>query len=242
MLKFKLFFIRKIKGFALKATIHKLIEPFSNFLLTLIYLSKFSMWRSEYKQLRFNDFYNPKVRYEDRFKLHEYIFESEGLHEKIDFYEFGVADGISFRWWVNKNRNELSRFVGFDTFTGLPEDFGVMKKEDYDTKGQLPDVNNDPRCLFIAGLFQESFLPFLKYHEFKNRKIIHLDADLYSATLFVLTQLYPYLKAGDIIIFDEFGVPTHEFKAFSDFISAYYLKYEVLGAVNNYLQIAIKIL
>ena len=89
------------------------------------------------------------------FKLHEFIYDSEGLTGPIDFYEFGVADGISFRWWIARNRNSESRFYGFDTFTGLPENFGVMRKEDYDTKGEFPNVNNDPRCTFIPGLFQD---------------------------------------------------------------------------------------
>jgi hypothetical protein len=68
-----------------------------------------------------------------------------------------------------------------------------------------------------------------------------MDADLYSSTLFVLTRLYPILKKDDIIIFDEFGVPTHEFKAFTEIVHAYNLKFSIIGAVNNYLQLAIKI-
>jgi O-methyltransferase len=47
---------------------------------------------------------------------------------------------------------------------------------------------------------------------------------------------------GDIIIFDEFNVPMHEFKAFAEWVSSYYIKYEVIGAVNNFYQIAVKIL
>jgi NADH:ubiquinone oxidoreductase subunit 3 (subunit A) len=42
-------------------------------------------------------------------------------------------------------------------------------------------------------------------------------------------------------LFAEFGVPTHEFRAFNDIMLSYNLKYEFLGAINNYLQIAIKI-
>lgn len=41
-----------------------------------------------------------------------------------------------------------------------------------------------------------------------------LDADLYPATLFTLTILAPYLNKGDIKLFDEFVVPTHEFMAY----------------------------
>ncbi len=65
-----------------------------------------------------------------------------------------------------------------------------------------------------------------------------MDADLYSSTIFVLTQLYPYLQPGDIILFDEFNVPLHEFKAFNEFTKAFYIELKPLGAVNNYLQVA----
>jgi hypothetical protein len=68
-----------------------------------------------------------------------------------------------------------------------------------------------------------------------------MDADIYSATLYVLTSLAPFLKKGDIIFFDEFNVPLHEFKAFSEWVSSFYINYEVLGAVNNFYQVAIKI-
>jgi len=74
--------------------------------------------------LPLDDFYNKKVRYEDRFKLHEHVFNIENLKGEINYLEFGVADGISFKWWVNRNKNANSKFIGFDTFTGLPEDLG----------------------------------------------------------------------------------------------------------------------
>jgi O-methyltransferase len=68
-----------------------------------------------------------------------------------------------------------------------------------------------------------------------------MDADIYSATLYVLTSISPYLSANDIIIFDEVNVPMHEFKAFTEWVKSYYINYEVLAASNNYYQLAIKI-
>ena len=61
-----------------------------------------------------------------------------------------------------------------------------------------------------------------------------MDADLYSATLFTLATLAPFLKKGDIIFFDEFAVPTHEFKAFSDFTESFYIQLTLIAAANNY--------
>jgi len=73
------------------------------------------------------------------------------------------------------------------------------------------------------------------------RKIIHLDADLFSSTLFVLTSLAPFLRCGDILFFDEFNVPNHEFLAFKIFTESYYTKVNLLGAMNNYSQVAFMI-
>jgi hypothetical protein len=237
---FKLFLIRKIKALFFRFKLHILIKPFEGVLINAAYLSKLSRWIDKAPKGKFNDFYNKKVKYTDRFKLHEFVFEEEIQNQSIDYLEFGVASGIAFEWWVEKIENPESRFFGFDVFTGLPEDFGVMKKQHYDTAGQTPNIQDD-RVTFVKGLFQDSLPGFLNDYKPQQKKVIHMDADLYSSTLFVLTKLIPFLEKDDIIIFDEFGVPTHEFRAFDDIVSSYNLKYEFLGAVNNYLQIAIKI-
>lgn len=236
----KLYFIRKIKALFFRFKLHYLVKPFDGFLLNLLYLSRLSTWVNKNKKLSFNDFYNNSVKYEDRFKLHEFIFNKEVTDSEFDYLEFGVAKGVAFKWWVNKAGNSNCRFYGFDVFTGLPEKFGVMTKEHYDTRGNTPDINDD-RVEFISGLFQESLPSFLRNYKPQKRKVIHMDADLYNSTLFVLTQLYPLLKSNDIIIFDEFGVPTHEFRAFEDIFNAFKIDYEIIGAVNNYLQLAIKL-
>jgi hypothetical protein len=68
-----------------------------------------------------------------------------------------------------------------------------------------------------------------------------MDADLWSATLYVLTSFAPFLKKGDIVFFDEFVVPTHEFKAFLDFTQSYYLNLQLIAAANNYYFVAFKV-
>lgn len=68
-----------------------------------------------------------------------------------------------------------------------------------------------------------------------------MDSDLYSATIYVLSTIAPILCKGDIIFFDEFNVPLHEFKAFTEWTYSFYIDYEVIGSVNNFHQVAIKI-
>lgn len=106
----------------------------------------------------------------------------------------------------------------------------------------VPELN-DQRHEFFKGLFQQTLFEFLDNNKLNptHRRVIHLDADLFSSTLFVLTTLHRHIRKGDILIFDEFNVPNHEFFAFEQYVNAYYVKYEVIGAVNNYFQVAIRI-
>jgi len=211
-----------------------------NILVFVGQMARLSKWIHKHKKASgYSDFYDIHFRYNKREDLFRYLIAKEEL-DAIDYLEFGVAEGCSFKWWVENNKNEKSRFIGFDTFTGLPEDWGPFKKGDM-SANNAPPLIEGKRHEFIQGLFQQSLPEFLKRFEFNHRKVIHMDADLYTATLYVLTSLAPYLRKGDIIMFDEFNVPMHEYKAFTEFVNSYYIDYEVLGAVNNFYQIAIKI-
>jgi len=228
----------KLKGYFFVLKLHKII-PFGN-LRFISQMGELSRWIELHRNIRFNDFYSNKFDYMRRNSLYTFLIENELDSKPVDYLEFGVSKGVSFRWWAENIKDKNSRFFGFDTFTGLPEDWGSFRKGDMDNNNVVPTMD-DPRCSFYQGLFQQTLPVFLKSYSANSRKIIHMDADLYSSTLFVLTSLSPFLEKGDIIIFDEFNVPMHEFKAFSEWVSSYYIKYEVLGAVNNYYQIAIKL-
>lgn len=203
---------------------------------------EFSNWITKINKPKFNDFYSFKFKPKARYSMYEYLVKIENLNDiPISYLEFGVAYGHSFRWWVENVTNPDSLFFGFDTFEGLPEDWHLFKRGEMSPDGRIPTID-DPRVRFIKGLFQDTLISFLNGFSNDKCKVINMDADLYSSTLFTLACLAPYLKQGDIIIFDEFGVPLHEFKAFTEFVSSFYIKYEVIAAVNNYFQIAIKIL
>lgn len=202
-----------------------------------------SKWISkQYKKGILNDFYSPKRDFDKRYILYQYVLDTLALsNTSIDYLEFGVSKGSSFRWWLKANSNNESRFFGFDTFEGLPEAWGAIYKKG-DMNAVMPNID-DRRAEFIKGLFQETFIPFTKSHDLniERIKIIHLDADLFSSTLYILTSIAPYLKKGDILLFDEFNVPNHEFHAFQCFTQSFYVKTKMIGAVNNYLQVAMQI-
>jgi O-methyltransferase len=229
----------KLKGYFFIMKLHslfpyKLLRFFSQ-------LGELSKWINQNKNISFSDFYSSKFDYSKRYSLYSYVIENMILTNSINYLEFGVSKGVSFKWWADHIKDENSRFFGFDTFTGLPEDWGSFRKGDMDNNNEIPDLN-DPRCKFFQGLFQQTLPLFLRTYSSGVRKIIHMDADLYTSTLFVLTSLSHILEEGDIIIFDEFNVPMHEFKAFSEWVNSYYIRYEVIGAVNNFYQVAVKIL
>ena len=189
----------------------------------------------------YNDWYQGSWDYMRREKLYDAIISQEQLGtEAIDYLEFGVCGGSSFTWWLDHNKNPDSRFYGFDTFEGLPEDFGPFAKGSMAVALESLNIS-DQRASFYKGLFQDTLNPFLEQHKHDKRKLIHMDADIFSATLFSLSQLYKYLNEGDIIMFDEFAVPTHEFMAFKIFTESFYINYEVIAAANNYLFLAVKI-
>jgi len=77
---------------------------------------------------------------------------------------------------------------------------------------------DDPRVQLVKGWFDHTLPGFLKDFQPQATLIIHLDADLYSSTIFALNQLRPFMGPGTILIFDEFFDREHEMKAFSEFL------------------------
>lgn len=229
-----------IKGILFLVKPHIYLGWLKNPFLTVSNLLNLTRWIDSQKRGGIlNDFYSSKRDYSKRYILYETIVNSLNLKsESFDYIEFGVSSGNSFKWWVNNCTNLESRFYGFDTFEGLPENWGSYKRGDM--SAEIPIIE-DNRIEFIKGLFQVSLPLFLQQNKLINRKrkIIHFDADLFSSTLYSLTSMYPYLKSGDILLFDEFAVPNHEFFAFKLFSDSFGLKTKFLGAVNNYLQVAL---
>ena len=204
-------------------------------LTAVAYWARFSRWCSTHPMPGAS---NGK----DRNWLYRSVIERERLEQgPIDYLEFGVYRGDSLRMWLDGISNPGSRFVGFDTFTGLPERWRPTEPAGhFNANGAIPDIK-DPRCSFEVGLFQDTLPGFVARTSLSSRLVINLDADMFTSTLFVLTTLAPYLKSGDLIFFDEFSCPLDEFRAFEEFVRSFRVKYEVLAAVYGYTRVCIKI-
>lgn len=162
---------------------------------------------------------------------------------KCVILEFGVHRGDSINWFAS--RVPQSRVFGFDTFTGLPEAWtgeADMGMGTFSLAGEPPPVQDN--VTLIKGLFQETLPSFLRDSGIDRVDLLHLDADLYSSTKFVLTELKPLIGAGTIICFDDFLMTTswreHEFRAWTEFLAEHPLDYRYIGFAGS--QAAVQVL
>ncbi|MCG3773684.1 MAG: Demethyldecarbamoylnovobiocin O-methyltransferase [Nitrospira sp.] len=178
--------------------------------------------------------------YEQRPLFYRQVHDVHLGQTPIDYLEFGSWRGDSMRAWSSINTCPESRFFGFDSFEGLPEDWDRgCPKGTFSESGRIPQIA-DARVHFTKGWFQESLPPFMRTYTPQARQVIHLDADLYSSTLFVLITLNP--APHSLLLFDEFSDVMHEFRAFEDFLSACQRDYRVLGARQDFHKLAIELL
>jgi predicted O-methyltransferase YrrM len=156
--------------------------------------------------------------------------------------EFGVWQGESINFFARNCPN--ARLFGFDSFEGLEEDWYGYKlhKGLFSTNGKLPKVEKN--VTLIKGWFEDTLPKFINELDQEKISVLHMDADTYKPTKYVLNALIPHLTSGSIIIFDEyFGYSNwelHEFKAFSEVVKSYGVKYKYIGHTN--MQVAVEIL
>ena len=164
---------------------------------------------------------------------------------KPHILEFGVAGGRSLKT-ITKTAGDSYEYYGFDSFTGLPEDWVVTKdnsnemvakKENFDYKGEIPNI---PNVKFFKGFFDKTLPDYLKIA--KNIAFLHMDADLYSSTKEVLFAINDFIVPGTVIVFDEWVYnhnkyyDDHEAKAFFEWIdekNREYKFYDFLGSKDS---------
>jgi O-methyltransferase len=159
----------------------------------------------------------------------------------IDYLEFGVFKGESIREWATINTHAESRFFGFDSFEGLPEDWrDGQAKGHFGVHGAVPDFD-DRRVTFVKGWFDKTIPTFVRQFAPHNRLVLHLDADLYSSTMLALIYLTPFMSKGTLLIFDEFYDRQHEYKAFRDWLRVTGKSFQVLAQVGDMGKITVQV-
>lgn len=147
-----------------------------------------------------------------------FYYEKATSYVKNDglWLEFGVCSGRTINLISSCTENKV---YGFDSFYGLPENWGNhQNKSTYSREGNLPQVNSNVEL--VVGLFEYTLENFLKDHS-EPVAYLHLDADLYSSTKYVLDKLEKRILSGTVISFDEIynysEYRDHEIKAWVEF-------------------------
>lgn len=152
--------------------------------------------------------------------------------------EFGVAGGTTLS--IIADAMPDRRVVGFDGFSGLPEDWrpGFPAGTFAQPPPQIPGAQ------LQIGMFADTLPNFLAYTD-EPIAFIHMDCDLYSSTATVLDLVYPRLVDGTIIVFDEFfNYPSweqHECRAWEEFVDAKRISFNYLAYAANCEQVAVQV-
>ena len=164
----------------------------------------------------------PEIHF-NRWSIYDRAIELSDCNRS--FYEFGVWMGDSFKYIVPN----FAGGFGFDSFQGLPEDWGVVPRGTYSSRGRVPDIENSK---FIVGEFGAT-LP--EFFDSKRPKagLINFDADLYSSTITALSNAKSVIDNRTTLVFDELIVNNNweedEYKALNEFCEANGFSYEVVA-------------
>lgn len=178
-------------------------------------------------------------------KNQQVLFDVATGHAELDglWLEFGVATGRTINYIATKAPGVV---YGFDSFDGLPEDWTPSLPKGAFEQERLPDVAENVHL--CVGLFQDTLEEFLAMHG-DDVAFVHLDADIYSSTKYVLFTLARHgrIRQGTIIQLDDvfYLEPgqalwyTDEFRALFEFVRRFGVEFEWLGYIGQ--RAAIKI-
>lgn len=119
-----------------------------------------------------------------------------------DWAEFGVASGGSARKLLDLMPNG-STFWAFDSWAGLPADWGTHKKGKFAC--DPPDLGDD-RVRLMSGLFS-STIPTWEHGE--QLALVHIDCDLEESFRDVLCGMGHLLGPGTILAIDDWDGASH---------------------------------
>ena len=210
------------------------------------YKGNFELYNTLQKSVNFNHPYMRSIKWIFSLpKLPKFFFNRWSFFDAVitladsskPFYEFGVWNGVSFKYLINT----FKKGFGFDTFTGIPEDWHNEPKGNYTNFGKIPEIEGGE---FIVGKFEDT-LPKFFSEKRPLASLINFDADLYSSTICALNNSKKVIDENTILIFDEFIMndkwEEDEFKALNEFCTSIGVSYEVLAISLSTKQVAVKL-
>lgn len=133
--------------------------------------------------------------------------------------EFGVGGGRSLFFL----RGMTSKIIhAFDSFEGLPEDWIMSDNHTYEAGSFKYDPPSISNVNYVAGWFKDT-IPTWKIENPGMISFIHVDSDIYSSAVTILTELNHQIVPGTILVFDDmYGTELYEnweqgeYKAFNE--------------------------
>ncbi|BBZ13035.1 class I SAM-dependent methyltransferase [Mycobacterium branderi] len=182
-----------------------------------------------------------------RIRGHTLLWEASRLPEPIgkNSDELLLDLGVWIGWSTRLISDASGRMVyGFDTFTGLVEDWQlenqVLKRGTFSLSDPLAQRamretgvslhDGVPAALgrnveFIKGSTYDTLAPFLADRPAASIRLFHMDLDTYESCLHALETCKDRFIEGSILVFDEYLVTSGEMRAFYEFQDRYQLNW-----------------
>jgi predicted O-methyltransferase YrrM len=154
------------------------------------------------------------------------------LAERVpgNYAEFGVAEGRSARIILNVMPTDRKLYL-FDSFEGLGEPWFTYPAGAFACN---PPTFDDDRAEIIMGRFEDGVGPWAR-GQAGPLAFVHIDCDLYSATVAALYGVRTLLRVGTVILFDEIwgcgeASKQHEERAWNEFTARERIGYQWVAA------------
>ncbi len=156
----------------------------------------------------------------------------KGQRLEGDYLEFGVWKGktIMTAYLMAEMEGIKIKFIGFDSFQGLPHSEGPYYKGEF--KCTVEELKENLRVANIEGIeiVEGWFEDTLKDRPIGKVAAAFIDCDLYSSAKEALDYITPGIQDGTVIMFDEWfahraNPEMGEHKAFDEWIKKNNFKY-----------------
>jgi hypothetical protein len=180
--------------------------------------------------------------FETDYDLHDWVVgevDLDLMHRGL-ILEFGVATGRTLNHFARLLPGK--KIYGFDGFVGLPEDWTSRMRRGFFARDTLPAVRDN--CQLVVGWFSDTLPKFVKANK-QPVALLHVDCDLYSSTVTILSNLQHQIVPGTVIVFDEYinypGWQLDEFRAWQEYVKKHNIKYEYIGRVSKHQKVAVRV-
>ena len=116
--------------------------------------------------------------------------------------ELGVAWGYLTYYWFMNSKKEIVHWDAYDLFTGLPRAWRSSPVGAFSNNGKTPDLE-DSRINWHVGYVEETIQELVIPIERDYALAVFFDLDIFEPSLVAWDKIKGFLKAGDMLYFDE---------------------------------------